>query len=218
MALPFPKPLVRVRLWIGLITLSGIMVLYLYLKRSEANVSEETPSELPVFQWIPIHNITQLEECRNSQQGHTLIVDELGYVCSPGNVESSGCCKDRSLRFECSRCKSDCCSVYEHCVSCCLHPDKQPLLRSILRRSTVNYHPLYSSLKDQFELCLAKCRTSSQSVQHENTYRDPGMKYCYGTDTSSLLPESVQHENTYRDPGMKYCYGTDTSSLLPEVP
>ena len=39
---------------------------------------------------------------------------------------------------------------------------QQPLLRSILSRSTESFHPLYSSLRDQFELCLSKCRTSSQ--------------------------------------------------------
>ena len=38
---------------------------------------------------------------------------------------------------------------------------QQPLLRSILSRSTEAFHPLYSSLHDQFELCLSKCRTSS---------------------------------------------------------
>lgn len=92
-----------------------------------------------------------------------VFLSPVGYVCSPGSVGLSGCCRNTSPRFECSSCKnSDCCSLYEHCVSCCLHPDKQPLLRSILRRSTANYHPLFSSLKDQFELCLTKCRTSSQ--------------------------------------------------------
>ncbi len=45
---------------------------------SQLGISEDPPSELPVFQWIPLHNITSLEECRNSQQGHTLIADELG--------------------------------------------------------------------------------------------------------------------------------------------
>ena len=38
----------------------------------------ELPSVLPVFHWIPVENMTQLERCRNSRQGHTIIVDELG--------------------------------------------------------------------------------------------------------------------------------------------
>lgn len=99
----------------------------------------------------------------------------------------SGCCQVESRtthdqRFECGSCNGNgCCEVYEHCVSCCMHPNKVsvgdnylvqplichlisqlPLLHSILSRNTEAFHPLYSSLKDQFELCLSKCRTSSQ--------------------------------------------------------
>ena len=36
---------------------------------------------------------------------------------------------------------------------------------------------LFVSVSDHFELCLAKCRTSSTSVQHENTYRDNNSTY-----------------------------------------
>lgn len=32
---------------------------------------------------------------------------------------------------------------------------------------------------DRFQLCLAACRTSSASVKHENTYKDPDYKHCY---------------------------------------
>lgn len=32
---------------------------------------------------------------------------------------------------------------------------------------------------DRFQICLAVCRTSSLSVQHENTYKDPLAKHCY---------------------------------------
>jgi len=39
---------------------------------------------------------------------------------------------------------------------------------------------VFASVKDHFELCLAKCRTDSHSVQHENKYRDPKTKHCYG--------------------------------------
>uniref|UniRef100_A0A1X7TNY7 SREBP regulating gene protein n=1 Tax=Amphimedon queenslandica TaxID=400682 RepID=A0A1X7TNY7_AMPQE len=94
-------------------------------------------------------------------------------------VNPTGCCNiDHSIRFDCSSCApSMCCAVYEHCVSCCLSSDKKPVLQDILTNSI---HPVYSSVKDQFELCLAKCRTSSQSVHHENSYRNPDTKYCYG--------------------------------------
>lgn len=39
---------------------------------------------------------------------------------------------------------------------------------------------LLASVNDQFELCLAKCRTDSHSVQHENKYKNPDLKYCFG--------------------------------------
>ena len=42
------------------------------------NEEGDTPKTLPVFKWIPIQNITFLDRCRNSQQGDSLIVDELG--------------------------------------------------------------------------------------------------------------------------------------------
>lgn len=32
---------------------------------------------------------------------------------------------------------------------------------------------------DRFQSCLAVCRTSSASVRHENTYKDPHSKHCY---------------------------------------
>lgn len=38
---------------------------------------------------------------------------------------------------------------------------------------------LYTSVRDQFELCLAKCRTDSHSVKHENQYKNPETKFCY---------------------------------------
>ena len=110
-----------------------------------------------------------------------------GYLCRWPDLLPSGCCTvQNSRRYECASCLTGgCCVHYEHCVSCCLHPDKvytpycsyyycssaplsflwytpqQPLLRSILSRSTETFNPLYSSLRDQFELCLSKCRTSS---------------------------------------------------------
>lgn len=39
---------------------------------------EEISKPLPVFKWLPIHNVTYQDHCRNSQQGSSLIVDELG--------------------------------------------------------------------------------------------------------------------------------------------
>ena len=52
--------------------------------------------------------------------------------------------------------------------------------------------PLYSSVSDQFELCLVKCRTSSQSVQHETLYRDARAKHCYGERLPALRLDGEQ--------------------------
>lgn len=150
--------------------------------------------------------------CRNSVQGKVLIVDDKGYICSRSDVLSSGCCNTNSentKRFACDTCKeTGCCSIYEYCISCCLHPDKVSLLfyfilfffysncinffqkhvlQSVLGKASENV--LFASVTDHFELCLAKCRTSSQSVHHENSYRDPRAKHCYG-ETPQL--EAVQ--------------------------
>ncbi|KAL6255049.1 hypothetical protein P5V15_013382 [Pogonomyrmex californicus] len=107
------------------------------------------------------------ESCRNSIQGKGLIVDDRGIVCSRHDLLSNGCCivEERQIsknektstvkkeRYSCKTCNPQgCCTIYEYCVSCCLHPDK---------------------------ICLATCRTSSSSVRHENTYKDPLAKHCY---------------------------------------
>ncbi|XP_068846254.1 SREBP regulating gene protein isoform X5 [Capricornis sumatraensis] len=65
---------------------------------------------------------------------------------------------------------------------------QQLLLERFLNRAAVAFQNLFMAVEDHFELCLAKCRTSSQSVQHENTYRDPIAKYCYGESPPELLP------------------------------
>ncbi|NP_001340553.1 SREBP regulating gene protein isoform X8 [Macaca nemestrina] len=65
---------------------------------------------------------------------------------------------------------------------------QQLLLERFLNRAAVAFQNLFMAVEDHFELCLAKCRTSSQSVQHENTYRDPIAKYCYGESPPELFP------------------------------
>lgn len=132
--------------------------------------------------------------CRNSVQGKVLITDDRGYVCLRGNVLPSGCCDANSLRtrrYCCDTCRAGgCCTIYEHCISCCLQPDKKLLLQSVLGKATETFSVLFASVTDHFELCLAKCRTSSQSVQHENSYRDPKAKHCYG-DSLPTLQQSM---------------------------
>uniref|UniRef100_A0A8C1P545 SREBP regulating gene protein n=1 Tax=Cyprinus carpio TaxID=7962 RepID=A0A8C1P545_CYPCA len=115
-----------------------------------------------------------------------------GYVCERKDLLVNGCCNvnaPSSSQHVCKSCLANgCCSIYEYCVSCCLQPDKQPLLERFLNRAAEGFQNLFTAVEDHFELCLAKCRTSSQSVQHENTYRNPQAKYCYGESPPELLP------------------------------
>ncbi|KMQ89964.1 hypothetical protein RF55_10336 [Lasius niger] len=85
-------------------------------------------------------NNASTQPCRNSVQGKGLIVDERGIVCSRHEVLSNGCCTTeqkqaskneetlsmtKKERYSCKMCNSrGCCTIYEYCVSCCLHPDK----------------------------------------------------------------------------------------------
>ncbi|XP_039626675.1 SREBP regulating gene protein [Polypterus senegalus] len=134
----------------------------------------------------------QISRCRNSIQGRLLVTDELGYVCERKDLQVNGCCNSNapsSRQYSCKTClPNGCCSVYEYCVSCCVQPNKRQVLERFLNRAAVGFQNLFTAVEDHFELCLAKCRTSSQSVQHENTYRDPTAKYCYGENPPELLP------------------------------
>ena len=51
----------------------------------------------------------------------------LGFVCSIDNVSLGGCChiSVQTRQYICDTClTSGCCGIYEHCVSCCLQPEK----------------------------------------------------------------------------------------------
>uniref|UniRef100_A0A1B6E552 SREBP regulating gene protein n=1 Tax=Clastoptera arizonana TaxID=38151 RepID=A0A1B6E552_9HEMI len=127
--------------------------------------------------------------CRNSVQGTHLIVDDKGYICSRSHILTNGCCNTElksSQRYSCETCKENgCCRIYEYCISCCLDPNKKDLLQNMLGKASETFRVLFASVTDHFELCLAKCRTNSLSVLHENLYKDPSAKYCYG-DYSSI--------------------------------
>lgn len=152
------------------------------------------------FEWQPKVSEVQLGEgnstkkqiCRNSVQGKSLIVDERGYVCNRTSVDAHGCCHVKkgsklTSKHRCDTCsKNDCCVVYEYCVACCLKPDKRPLLQKILTNAREGLDIALGSVSDHFELCLAKCRTSSSSVQHENSYRNAFAKHCFGENPPEL--------------------------------
>ncbi|KAG5320900.1 CL049 protein, partial [Acromyrmex heyeri] len=134
------------------------------------------------------------QSCRNSIQGRGLIVDDHGIVCSRHEVQSNGCCAieqkqsskneesfmTRRERYSCKTCNSQgCCTIYEYCVSCCLHPDKQIRGRKDLSSGSAKVQKNVGRTAVHFQICLAACRTSSSSVRRDNTYKDPLAKHCY---------------------------------------
>lgn len=139
---------------------------------------------------VESHN-KNITTCRNSGQGRSLIVDEKGYVCQWQDMLPSGCCDPtavNSRHYTCRGCSNNhCCAVYEHCVSCCLHPEKENVLKEFLNKASNTFRLLFQVTEDHYEVCLLKCRTSSESVQHENTYRDPIAKHCYGDKQPELM-------------------------------
>lgn len=178
---------VFVRRWLVafFVAIGIIIVVAISLKKSyqESDVLEVGPTA--EFQWIDIENLTEFRACRNSIQGALLIVDERGFVCQRKDLSASGCCHstgESTHRYKCIDCLSNnCCSIYEHCVSCCLNPKNRKLLEQLLSLDSLTVRNVISkSVSDQFELCLVKCRTSSKSVWHENSYKDKTFKHCFG--------------------------------------
>lgn len=90
-----------------------------------------------------------------------------------------------SIQFDCSNCMTDnnCCNEYENCISCCLKPAN--LLKNLPLYSTL---PVFKSRfaedsglikqHNSFDYCRHVCRTSSLSVQTENSYRG-FHSYCF---------------------------------------
>lgn len=138
--------------------------------------------------------------CRNSVQGKALIVDDRGYVCMRSELLWTGCCNvevESSKLFHCDTChNNNCCAIYEYCVSCCMHPDKKLLLERVLSKASGRQIAVYSTVNDQYELCLTKCRTNSHSVQNENKYRDPKLKHCYGETEEQLVIQNSKNRDS----------------------
>lgn len=147
--------------------------------------------------------------CRNSVQGKILIADDKGFICHRQDVMATGCCNPNSttaVRYACGECQevTGCCKVYEHCISCCMDPKKKPVLMNVLDEASRLKNILLLSVADHFELCLAKCRTSSRSVQHENVYINPVDKHCYvkgpQTTTSQEPSKRIGDEDSKSKP------------------
>lgn len=130
--------------------------------------------------------------CRNTKQGKHFITDDRGYTCKRRNLLLNGCCDLFSFplpsRLSCLTCSQQipCCATFEYCVSCCLKPEQRTLLEAVVKESHGHRLRLFVAARDQFELCLQKCRTSSNSVHNENKYKNAKLKHCYGLEP--ILP------------------------------
>ncbi|CAI5744093.1 unnamed protein product [Peronospora destructor] len=121
--------------------------------------------------------------CDNTVQVVELLADSIGYVCTRPQLDRTkpGCCNEtdatlpRIKQYTCDRCDTNpphCCDVFEHCVSCCMHPLNSGTRREFLTHADPN-HPVYSNPAaiTVFQYCQYRCRTSSASVQRQNSYR-----------------------------------------------
>ncbi|XP_063364219.1 SREBP regulating gene protein [Cydia amplana] len=183
---------IRRRLVLGIIFASSLTycIVSLWREGGSRNMAyQDIMIERKPFVWRTLqeHNDT-LDNivCRNSVQGKTFIVDDRGYVCKRNHMNKNGCCDpdaESTRRYGCDSCKENhCCVIYEFCVSCCLDPGKRDMLELVLSKLSAEENVLFRSLSDDYELCLTKCRTSSHSVQHENSYKDPTHKHCFGDE------------------------------------
>ena len=89
---------------------------------------------------------------------YTVNIFLTGYVCSRTDILSSGCCNtdsETTKRYSCETCKENgCCSIYEYCISCCLHPDKVSM-----QKHYCNCRHQYSLLVcNQYRYSIRACR------------------------------------------------------------
>lgn len=133
------------------------------------------------------------------------------------------------LRYVCSSCDeiTGCCAAYEVCVSCCMHPSHWGAAEAVgssraARIPTdkeLRHFALVDILADsgtaivsqsrqheqekqwrRFSYCTYRCRTSSGSVQHENSYRGPQAN-CYAGYEAPLLWDTVNSDRMHRSYG-----------------
>ncbi|KAF7259742.1 hypothetical protein EG68_02512 [Paragonimus skrjabini miyazakii] len=175
-------PLLFITLW----------CLVLFFNSSGRQTAHSTTSiEYQLPQWLTEWNISrQIKGCDYTAQSLDFVVDETGSYCSRSALLPSGCCPESTefqpdvsvaRRYVCDSCNSNlCCGIYEHCVSCCMDKQYIELWREVLMQA---FQPSGSQrylllAQNLFEFCQSKCRTSSISVLHENSYQDADHREC----------------------------------------
>jgi hypothetical protein len=67
---------------------------------------------------------------------------------------------------------------------------------------------------DRFQICLAACRTSSSSLRHENTYKDPLAKHCYARQPSKSYQKHRRNVNSLNNNGDNRAVVITSSSVV----
>ncbi|XP_049848614.1 SREBP regulating gene protein-like [Schistocerca gregaria] len=141
-------------------------------------------------------SIYKKDVCKYTSLNWEWIVDSNGNVCRYGNIhESTNCCltdgyietNDSSSSPKCDK-RYECCALYEFCISCCLEATWSTLFLKFQKNKFLLDKFLFIQgglPKDVFDFCIAKCRTNSNSVVHENEFRSK-WKYCYGNKPAPL--------------------------------
>lgn len=63
-----------------------------------------------------------------------------GFICRRGDLLANNCCNMSEKRYICDTCNVDgCCVLYEHCVSCCLDPDKVSIVMVVEKFNNRNF-------------------------------------------------------------------------------
>jgi hypothetical protein len=137
--------------------------------------------------------LTQQQELPFPHTTHRwLIADSAGFVCPRTSLNpASGCCDGGGSAFSCATCDvaAQCCTSYEHCVSCCLKPghpgsDAGTVASAFRARN----HPETGHWASAFDFCAGTCRTTRESTAHENAFISPA-HFCFSASGVPRYPE-----------------------------
>eukprot|EP01041_Mallomonas_annulata_P004165 gene4165-8281_t len=158
--------------------------------------------------------------CENTRSSKEFTSDSNGVMCLTEHLDDQNeCCTDSFIPtvlppsdqifsnelcklptlYCCGGChkESGCCTEYESCVSCCMHPSFQNEIEQI--HSEMN-HFMYKSIHTVFEYCTSRCRISSGSIRNGNSYRGP-YKYCFGKYASPIRYLPVNSDRQFLKEG-----------------
>lgn len=144
------------------------------------------------------------KHCNNTEQGSKWVTDSKGVMCPRESVLETGCCDPEgqgSVKFYCGGCVdtggSNCCELYEGCVSCCMSPehlsDLNKYVESVVGGKSAAgpgasgtsggaanvAAGVVVTEENKFFVCGALCRTSSKSIVRQRFYKSVTHKYCY---------------------------------------